>query len=414
MTRVLMLVINPMTADARVEKEAASLAATGCEVTILATAAEGVPAREERDGFTILRLPYQRVVKDRITGSIERERARGTISGRLRARVWWLAGGSYLKIMRSRLLPIEYFRGLAREALDLVTLPAVIHAHDLGTLRAAVKLAKAWKRRTGSRPRVVYDSHELYVEQQTRWPWWEKAMWKAHERRWIHHADAVIAVSGGIADQLQRRYRLSTRPHVILNSPRAETDRRLGRDVRNDLGLEPRTLLAVYAGAVKPSRGVDELVDAMSLLPGWHLALVGTTPESLEAVLGSRSFPDDLAARVHTLRPVPYWSLPEYLSSATVGVHPLPDSCLNHRLALPNKLFDYLFAGLPVVVNDLPEMGNLVRTRAVGSTYEGGEPSSLARALEGSKDLLVSPGAIDDLSWDRQEKLLRALYDILL
>jgi glycosyltransferase involved in cell wall biosynthesis len=172
--------------------------------------------------------------------------------------------------------------------------------------------------------------------------------------------------------------------------------------------------IAVYAGAVKPSRGVDELIDAIRILPGWHLALVGTTPESLAVVLEGRSFPPELAARTHVVSPVPYWSLPEYLASATVGVHPLPGSCLNHNLALPNKLFDYLFAGLPVVVNDLPEMGRLVRERDVGIAYESGNPASLACALEASQDLLVSPSAIDDLSWDRQEKQLRALYDILL
>jgi glycosyltransferase involved in cell wall biosynthesis len=414
MTRVLMLVINPMTADARVEKEAASLAASGAQVTILATTDGESPPREEREGVTIIRLPYQRVVKDRITGSIETSRGRGTLAGRIRSRGLWLLGGSYLKFMRSRLLPIEYYRGLAHLALERVEPPTVIHAHDLGTLRAAVKLSQAWRRRTSTRPKVVYDSHELYVEQQTRWAWWEKALWREHERRWIRHADAVITVSGGIADELQRRYHLGTRPQVILNSPQAKSDRRLGRDVRHDLGLDPALPVAVYAGAVKPNRGIGQLVDAMQGLAQWHLALVGTTPESLEMVLEGRPYPPDLAARVHTVPPVPSWSLPEYLSTATVGVHPLPGSCLNHRLALPNKLFDYLFAGLPVVVSDLPEMGALVRDRAVGTTYDTGRPDLLAGALEATKDLLVSPSAIEDLSWDHQETLLRALYDSLL
>ena len=410
MKHVLMLVINPMTADARVEKEARSLAGSGARVTVLATADGESPPHETRDGFTIIRLPYQRVVKERITGSTERLRARETIAGRLAGRVVWLLGGSYLKALRSRILPIEYYRGLARLALESVEPPNVVHAHDLGTLRAAVKLARVWYRRTGTKPKVIYDSHELYTEQQTRWGWWEKSMWKAHERRWIRHADAVITVSAGIADELRRRYRLDVRPQVILNSPVSGAEQSLGRDVRHDLGLAAGVPLAVYAGAVKPSRGVGDLMAALLRLPDWHLALVGATPESLQTV-GDR--PPQLAGRLHTVPPVPYWSLPEYLSSATVGVHPLPDSCLNHRLALPNKLFDYVFAGLPVVASDLPEMGGLIRDRELGVTYRAGDPASLVRALEGSKDLLVSPGAIEDLSWDHQAQLLRALYDVL-
>jgi glycosyltransferase involved in cell wall biosynthesis len=288
----------------------------------------------------------------------------------------------------------------------------VIHAHDLGTLRAAVQLADVWLRQTGTKPKVVYDSHELYVEQHTRWVWWEKIAWKVHERRWIRHADAVITVSPGIADELQRRYRLPVRPTVVLNSPLGRASRRLGRDVRSDLGLDPAVPLAVYAGAVKPSRGIDDLVRALDRLPDWHLALVGATSDDLTALAGDEEGAPS-RSRLHTMPAVPYWSLAEYLASGTVGVHPLPDSCLNHRLALPNKLFDYVFAGLPVVVNDLPEMGGLVRERSLGLTYRANDPDSLIDALEGSKDLLISPGAIEDLSWDHQEQLLRILYDDL-
>ena len=409
-----MLVINPMVADARVDKEAESLAAAGADVTVLATAGSDTSPTEPRGGFTIIRRPYQRVVKDRVTGTIARLRAQGTVSGRVLARVAWLFGGLFLKLTRSLLLPAEYYNGLSRQALTLVATPDVIHAHDLGTLRAAVKLSGEWATRTGTRPRVVYDSHELYVEQATRWRWWEKLAWRAHEHRWIRHADAVITVSGGIADELQRRYRLATRPVVILNSPRLNPAERLGRTVRDDLGLDGDTPLAVYAGAVKPSRGIEMLVDALGELPGWHLALVGATPDQLDAVLATRVLPDEVRSRVHTLAPVPSWSLPEYLSSADVGVHPLPDTCLNHRLALPNKLFDYAFAGLPTVANDLPEMADLLRDREIGDVCDATSPSDIARAVRATRDLDVSAETFEDLSWEHQQEQLSSLYDRIL
>jgi glycosyltransferase involved in cell wall biosynthesis len=408
--RILMLVINPMVADARVDKEAASLASTGADVTVLATAAPNTPDEEQRRGFTIIRLPYQRVVKDRVTGTISVLREEGTLLGKVTARVVWFLGGGFLKVARSLLLPSEYFRGLASRAINLVEAPDVIHAHDLGTLRAAVKLSAEWKHQTGIAPAVIYDSHELYVEQLTRWKWWEKVTWRLHERHWIRHADAVITVSGGIAEELQRRYRLPVCPTVILNSPRADPPEALGRTVRDDLGLAPDTPLAVYAGAVKPGRGVESVALALEELPIWHLALVGATDEQLDAVTDSHHLSEDVRSRIHTLEPVPFWSLPEYLSSADVGVHPLPDTCLNHRLALPNKLFDYAFAGLPTVANDLPEMAALLTSRQIGLPCNAASPYAIASALEDSSGTCVSANAIADLSWERQEQLLTDLY----
>jgi glycosyltransferase involved in cell wall biosynthesis len=409
--RVLMLVINPMVADARVDKEAASLAANGAEVTVLATATADTVGTERRDGFTIIRLPYRRVVKDRVTGTITALRNDGTLSGKVTARVSWFLGGGFLKIARSLLLPAEYFRGLAVHALELVDPPDVIHAHDLGTLRAAVKLADAWEARTGTRPKVIYDSHELYVEQLTRWKWWEKAAWRAHEYRWIRHADAIITVSPGIADELQRRYHLADLPTVILNSPRVDQPRTLGRNVRDDLDLDADVPLAVYAGAVKPSRGVDTLVRALEFAPEWHLALVGATEEQLEAVTAGLGASDDVLSRTHTLAPVPSWSLPEYLSSADAGVHPLPDTCLNHRLALPNKLFDYAFAGIPTVANDLPEMAQIITERNIGVVCDATSPTDIARSLEAVHSIDVHLDDVVDLSWEHQEEQLESLYD---
>lgn len=410
-----MLVINPMSADARVDKEAASLAAAGADVTVLATSSPQTLASEARGGYTIVRRPYQRVVKDRVTGTIANLGERGTIPGKLLARVAWAFGGAFLKLARSCLLPTEYYRGLAHEAVDIVEVPDIVHAHDLGTLQAAAKLSDEWRQRTGTRPRVVYDSHELYVEQLTRWRWWEKLAWRLHERRWIRRADAVITVSDGIARELQKRYRLTDLPTVILNSPRLEPPDRLGRDVRRDTSLDGKAPLAVYAGAVKPSRGVEVLVDVIDTLPDWHIALVGSTLEQLAAVVNGPLDEHPAAPRIHPLDPVPSWALPEYLSTANVGIHPLPDTCLNHRLALPNKLFDYAFAGIPIVANDLPEMAALIKERHIGVVCDTTSLSATTAALESAvRSERNDATTLADLSWEQQEDTLLRLYDKVL
>lgn len=450
MSRVLMLVLNPMTSDARVDREASALGHAGHEVAVAATHAPALPQEETRDGYRLLRLPYRRVLKDLVVGRSRTARARAEEQrlaleavrlhgGRrhvvlsrllgLRAAAIWcqallirLVGGAVLKTLRSRILPLEYWAGTAKHLPGWMPRCDVVHAHDLGTLRAAALLARHWQRAAPSQPRpaVVYDSHELYVDQLTSWRPRERALWRLHEQRWIRRADLVITVSEGIADTLQRRYRLERRPLVVYNSPDApplpERDNRL----REDLRLRPDDRIVVYAGAVKAGRGVDAVVRALRH-GDWHLALVGANPSSYldELVAAARTWGVD--KRLHILPAVPPVTLPAYLSGADIAVHPLEPSCLNHDLAMPNKLFDYVFAGLPVVVSDLREMGTFVRRHQVGVVLRSRQSFDIAAcistALQERQALAPTPALLDDLGeiygWATQRDRLRSAYDRL-
>jgi glycosyltransferase involved in cell wall biosynthesis len=438
MSRVLMLVVNPMTSDSRVDREAAALARAGHTVTVLATAAPASPGEEQRDGFTILRLPYRRVVKELVVrGSLwertrrpEVQHAAGQLDRvgrpgfatalrsvaalrRLAAKLRLLGGGFVLKLLRTRLLPVEYWFGTVVHLPRMLPPQDVIHAHDLGPLAAAVRLSRRW-RSDGRRPRVVYDSHELYVEQQTSWTRRERSAWRLHERRWIRHADLVITVSEGIAVELEHRYRLDQRPLVVLNA--SEAGGSSVRDVRSDAGIDREGRLAVYVGTVKPGRGVDRLVPALATREGWTLALVGAgDSEHLRAVV-ARARSLGVGDRLRVLPSVPATTLPSYLRTADVGVHPMEPTCLNHELALPNKLFDYLQAGLPVAVSDLREMADLVRRWHLGTTFDPADPAATADAIveaaaRGRRSLPVE--LADLLSWRTQEQRLVAAYDRL-
>ncbi|MBW3661965.1 MAG: glycosyltransferase [Actinobacteria bacterium] len=453
--RVLMLVINPMTADTRVDKQATALGAAGYDVTVLATAGEGLPSSEDRGDYAVTRLSYRRVIKDRVVDRRVREKSRhrdarylvraaiinrpvtdrGLLSlvvgwlhllaivGReIVSRLRWAVAGAVLKLVRSRILVAEYDAGMLSRVPAIMRRCDVVHAHDLGPLRGAIRLARHWSEQHPDlpRPRVIYDAHEFYVEQTTKWKRLESGLWRLHAQRWIRKADAVITVSDGIADAMQRRYRLRTRPIVIYNAPHDDPSEVAPSDLRRDVGIGSDEALAVYVGAVKEGRGIDRLLPALGQ-GRWHLALVGpgTDPQLHTVIAEARRV--GLDDRLHVIPPVPAAALPSYISTADVGIHPMEPTCLNHDLALPNKLFDYVFGGLPIAVTDLREMGRFVRQYGLGLTFDVGNPGSVGATVEE----LVSHGEMyraspelrgvlaERYGWRAQADKLLRVYDDL-
>jgi hypothetical protein len=99
-----------------------------------------------------------------------------------------------------------------------------------------------------------------------------------------------------------------------------------------------------------------------------------------------------------------------YISTANVGVHPLPPGLRNHELALPNKLFEYVFAGLPVAVSDLPAMHRFVKSTQTGEVFDPHSPASVATALRAATRITVNPERLRPYAWAQQAQRLVDLY----
>jgi glycosyltransferase involved in cell wall biosynthesis len=286
----------------------------------------------------------------------------------------WITGGA----LRPAGHVVRELRGLYRLArLVLRTLRlvrggrtwggvAVVHANDFDTLPAGYLIARE------SRARLVYDAHELYSEFDPDPPRLYRAVAFALERALARRADSVVTVSEAIADELERRLGLPRRPLVVLNAP--------ARDERDlDAEPEPGPLRAIYQGAFGTGRPLEDLLAAVRDAPGVSLTL--RVPRAEPAALRAAVAADGLDGRVDVADPVPPDGVVDGLRGFDVGVVFDRPATLNGALGAPNKLFEYLMAGLAVVAPRLPGLEPIVEGEGVGVTYEPGRPELLAAAL---------------------------------
>jgi glycosyltransferase involved in cell wall biosynthesis len=124
-----------------------------------------------------------------------------------------------------------------------------------------------------------------------------------------------------------------------------------------------------------------------------------------------------VADRVHFHPSVELERLLDHTVEADIGVSLLEDTCENHRLALPNKVFEYVAAGVPVVTSALPELAALVRRHGIGWTVIPSDPEALASTLREALDQAREPGvrervrcAREQLHWSIETVRLTELY----
>lgn len=277
--------------------------------------------------------------------------------------------------------------------------PAAINVHMLALLPLGV--AAAWV--CGAR--LVYDAHELETEtngltgvRQTLSRWVERLL--------IRRAAMVIVVGEGIADWYRRTYGLRN-VVTVMNCPRYRAPARTTR-LHTSLGLAPETELVLYQGGLVPGRGIEALLDAFSE-PQPGLALVcmgyGALESTIEQAAATRPW-------IRLQRAVDPSVVLEYTASATFGVAYIDNLSLNDRLCLPNKLFEYIMAGLPVIVNDAPEMAAVVRKHAIGVVLRKLTADALLGAVRDLRErerILLTEAlgtAAREYCWERQAAIM--------
>ena len=369
--RVAMALYSDLDHDSRVLREASSLAAAGHDVTVYCLSYEGPRETAFR---VVAHVPHRSPVVPDGSNPFQRE---ATSSGmrRIVRRMTWMR--DYVVNLRA------WGRWVVRTAGDV----DVWHAHDLPGLMAVGPFVRPPRR-------IVYDSHEIFLETgtATRMPSPVRRLLAAYERRLVGRVAALVTVNEAYADVLRRR--LKPRDIVIVRNcpPRWTPTKTSTRRLREATGVPAESPLILYHGALGAHRGIEQLVASLAQ-PGMaavHLALLGFGDLRKLGV-----DPDDARSdgRVHVLEAVPPNDLLEWVAGADVDVMPLQRSSLNHWLCTPNKLWESMAAGVPVVASDFPVMRGIVLddpAGALGGVCRPDDPSSIADAilsiLEGSPE----------------------------
>jgi glycosyltransferase involved in cell wall biosynthesis len=434
--------------DARTQRIARSALEAGWQVTVYARSEPGLPELAEADGYRIVRVPTdinlaipglrwrgrRRLAARRMAqgagpstaaeqpttppppkGLVGRlpKALRGTmLSPFLRS----LKTGTYRLLARRHWMVVFPLRPIAwAVALEDAVEPADLwHGMWAGSLPALGRL----RRRHGGR--TIYDSRDIYLHSREfdKMDPVRRTLLQRIERRWARAADAVITVNDAYADILARTLRVA-RPAVVMNCPARWTrpDPPPNR-IRVALGLPATTAIALYQGNLITERGIEQAMDAILEVQGAALVLLGYG--SLRDALMSRAARPPYAGCVFVLPPVPPSELLEWTASSDVMVMAIQPTTLNHRFTTPQKLFEALAAGVPVVASDLPGMADIVGATQAGVVCDPTSPASIAAAI---REVLQQPAADlatmrerarraadETYNWDRQAAALFEVY----
>jgi glycosyltransferase involved in cell wall biosynthesis len=396
---VLMLVPDCYMIDRRVLQQARTLVRAGARVTLLA--GFECPRSEEydEDGVHIVRSQY-----DWDDQRLQRLRAKLPDNDRLKMLVNRVFMKGVVRFLR--LKPFDTFVLAQAERFTA----DVVHVHDLPVLKHGLLLARRW------RVPLVFDAHEIYYEQECIPPRVRRRQ-RREERRAIPRLSLFITVNDAIADHYHQRY--GVRPLVLMNCadpPPPGFDAGSREELRRLAGLPPEAHVVLYQGWISAERNLTTLVRAAEHLPDDTFLVIigyGDHEKDLRAILQNAPWRD----RVRLLGRVEPDRILSLTAGADVGVIPYQPIDLNHTLCSPNKFFEYVQSGVPVVAHDLVfframrdrfgvvEVGDLATPESTATMIRAvvGDTAKRARMREACRVAGLT------LNWDvESRKLIRA------
>ncbi len=268
---------------------------------------------------------------------------------------------SVFEIERRPAIKFYYrFAKILRTALEKTNAKIYV-AEDVYTLPLVVKAAK--KRNA----KVYYDSRELYnyIGGLTKKPLAQKIIAKI-EKKHIYSVDKIIVTGGMDKDFLADYYKLPNEKFIIIRNMPKIRGKVAPIDLREKFGIPENAKILIYQGVLSAGRGIAKVIKALSDLPNTVFVIIGDGPERRNFEILTEKL--NLEKRVIFTGAVPNEELLSYTAGADIGVALIENISVSYYYALPNKLFEYVAAGLPVVVSPLPQMKKIVERYKIGVT----------------------------------------------
>lgn len=285
----------------------------------------------------------------------------------------------------------------------------VLTANDLDTLLPTFLVGKIKNRK------VVYDSHEYYCNMITviNKPM-TRRIWRWIEKFCFSRLKFVTTVSNSIALEYKKEYGVDVK--VVRNIPPAFTPP--VSETRKSLHLpEDKMIVIMQGNHICPNRGAEELLEAMPFVDSKAVLLFVGSGDLIH-FLKQRASELKIEERVLFVDRVSPEKLFSYTSLSDIGVSLGKNVSFNHYYSLPNKIFEYIKAGIPVITSDFPERAAIIQQYGVGATIKGLSTEIIAEVINGMvnnqeqyqlyKNNCIH--AAKKLTWENEELVLEEIY----
>lgn len=285
----------------------------------------------------------------------------------------------------------------------------ILVANDLDTLLANYFASRL------NRSQLVHDSHEYFTgvpELEGRN--FAKKTWKRIEGKIFPKLKYIYTVNDSIAKLYKDEYGVEIK--VVRNFPLLMENKKPALKTRKELQVDENKKIILYQGSVNVDRGLLEMVEAMQYVNGAILLIVGEGDILEEVITKTQKL--NLHKKIIFIKRVPFDELWNYTSHADIGISLDKDTNLNYRFSLPNKIFDFVHAGVPVLASNLVEIKKIIDNYEIGEMIENHNPKHIAEKinfmLDNSEKIkiwkencaLVSK----EFCWQNEEKVLSEIY----
>jgi len=358
--KIIVSVFNNLYTDQRVEKICRTLHENGYEILLIGNSWDGLPEMSRP-------YPFKRIV------------------------------------LKSKNLKIAYptfNRKLYKEILKNADKNTILLSNDLDTLPANYLVSKKLK------IPLVFDSHEIFTEMPSVKGRFVQKIWRFLERKAVPKLKYMMTASESYAKWFEKTYEIE-KPVVVRNFP-------LKIENQNSTETENNPKIILYQGAINPSRGLDKIIPAMKWIENAELWIAGKGPKFDEYIALSKKL--HLEDKVKFLGKIVPEKLREITKKADVGLSIEENNGLSYYYSLPNKVSDYIQAGIPIVVSGFPEMKKIVETFHIGEIIDNHSEEELitkiSKVLQDGKNFYQQNLSLasEQLCWENEEPKILALY----